>query len=375
MEKLNEKINKEYLNGVGRVIYDFENKTRNLEPILINYNEEDDDNYCLITNTISSFRNTFLENLNDYFYYSNNWVNAEFTKIPLSNLIKINLLGLYPKLILSFYDIGLFQLINESDISRIRNFYLNRSELKLDLNKYLAEKVWLNNFLFNHYASHDFKYVIDSYMYNFIMDLIEQSKGKVVFYNVDEIVLLDSDFDYKSFIEPLFNYDVELFDRGYFKDFRNYALVGEEIISVGDESLIDLIKNSDMVTRKEKVIGSLIEKGALTSDNLDHGTYLGFEELCLGYIKSLPLVKNPNVNFAELEYKLLFKQYISMMYKMGINKVEDIEKILNGLHKLFCTLKIEIEEKDLKSLKIEEHYTYYYWNEFNFIEFVEKNIK
>lgn len=382
-------MNREYLKYVGSKDYNRETGRVELNPILSNYSETNPSNKFLITNRLSIPRNINLSSLNDYFYYSNGWLNAEHINVPLSNLVKINILSLYPKLILSFYDIGLFQLINKEDIERIRNFYKNRSELKLDSNKYYEEKIWLNSFLFSHVASHDFKYVIDAYMYGFIMDLIDKTKGKVVFYNVDEIVMLENEFNFESFLEPLFDYEVERFDRGYFKDIRNYALIGEYNISVGDESLVDLIKNSDMISGKDKRLANFTEKGVITEENKNISEYVDYnQEVLTYYFETNPNgIDNPNFNISKLESKYLITIFIKMLFDMGIQEKEEWSLLINKLSHLLNTIKIEVVSTESAlgeiqsmfnrtvSITPEEHFKDYFYNVFNFVEFVEKIIK
>lgn len=370
-------MNKEYLKYVGSKDYNRETGRVELNPILSNYSETDPSNKFLITNRLSIPRNINLSSLNDYFYYSNGWFNAEHINVPLSNLVKINLLSLYPKLILSFYDIGLFQLINKEDIERIRNFYKNRSELKLDSNKYYEEKIWLNSFLFSHVASHDFKYVIDAYMYGFIMDLIDKTKGKVVFYNVDEIVMLENEFNFESFLDPLFDYEVERFDRGYFKDIRNYVLIGEHIISVGDESLVDLIKNSDMISGKDKRLANFTEKGVITEKNKNISDYVDYnQELLTYYFETNPNgIVNPNFNPPMIQNKYLMNMFIKMLYDMNILEREKWVTIINELSNYMNTIKIEEDVDDGRKLSPDALFVDYFYHIFNFAEFVQKIIK
>ena len=138
------------------------------------------------------------------------------------DIVQIDFNALYPNILIGLFDAGLLEEKWKEDIDRVKWFLKNRKELKtLPSGEYQKWKVHCNSL----YMKIKSAYVVE-YMNLFYSDLIDKYKDKVIYIDVELLILniKKSDFQTKELIPELnhFNYDITFINYFYAEALKQY---------------------------------------------------------------------------------------------------------------------------------------------------------
>jgi hypothetical protein len=177
-------------------------------------------------NTTNGYNNISSNNLKYIEDFSRGKLYEDLTQV------EFNLL--YPFLLIDLFEENLIEPKWKEDILRLKWFIENRKELKTNFtNEYQRWKTFSNSL----YSKIKSPYV-EQYLNLFYSDLINKYNDKILYIDVDVIILnySKSEFQTKCFIPELnnFSYDIKYIDYFYAEDLQNYVKKEEgEITSRG----------------------------------------------------------------------------------------------------------------------------------------------
>jgi len=151
------------------------------------------------------------------------YVNDEYKKILLDDLIKVDINSLYPNILIGLFNVGLIDKKWEKDINKTEWFLKNRSKLKLGNNSdYLKYKIHTNS-LYNKIGTP----LVVEYLHLFYSDLIEKYKNDIIYIDVDMIILkegasIDSDLEMMNF-----DFHFSPIDEFYIENKKRYFIYSE----------------------------------------------------------------------------------------------------------------------------------------------------
>lgn len=260
--------------------------------------------------TLGVSSNTFYRELELYRYKPTSWFNQEFFLTPLVGLTEVNISNLYSDLITKLHKLGFFKLISSEDIEKI-----NSEEIKLKFGEnlsylYLIEKPYW----------HDVKYVLDTYMFNLVMDLNYKTKANVVRYEGSQLFIKDFEGIDEVISESFqcFDYVLDKPIKAVFLNIREYGLKYEDRLKVYGENgnpkkILDILDNPDSRSRKEIKVGGLFEDGLITQNGyLEEVNYIEsvatfFNQSTLAYFQCL----------SKLEEEYFVRAYAKMAFDQG----------------------------------------------------------
>jgi hypothetical protein len=138
------------------------------------------------------------------------YLNPKFKEKLIEDVTQIDFNTLYPNLLISLFDEGLIDEKWRGGIDGVRWFLKNRKDLKLlslsGSTEYEKWKTHCNSLYMEIKSMH-----VTNYMDLFYTDLIEKYSDKVIYIDVDRLILniSKSDFQSKTHIEELYDFDFE----------------------------------------------------------------------------------------------------------------------------------------------------------------------
>ena len=142
--------------------------------------------------------------------------------------------ALYPTILIGLFEVGLLEEKWKEDIDRVKWFLKNRKEIKaLPSSEYQKWKVHCNSL----YAKIKSPYVVE-YMNIFYSDLLEKYGNRVIYTDVDLLILNIKKSDFQRDIIPElkdFNHDITFINYFYAEELKKYLKQDEhgEITSSG----------------------------------------------------------------------------------------------------------------------------------------------
>jgi len=141
------------------------------------------------------------------------------------DVVQIDLNALFPSLLIGLFDAGLIDEKWKEDIERVKWFLKNKKDLKLLSNvsgEYQKWKVHCNSL----YMKIQSPYVVE-YMNLFYSDLIDKYTDKIIYIDVDLIILnfKKVEFQTKELVEELsdFEYDTTFINYFYAEELKRYV--------------------------------------------------------------------------------------------------------------------------------------------------------
>lgn len=171
------------------------------------------------------------------------------------DVVQIDFNALYPSLLIGLFDANMLDESWKEDIDRVKWFMKNKRDLKMlsitgtsGTSEYEKWKIHCNSL----YSKIKSPYVVE-YMSMFYSDLIEKYGDRIIYIDVDLLVLKYSkiEFQTKELIEELkdFNYDISFVNYFYAEDLKKYIkqyeggdLVCSGFQDSGREKMQNLIK-------------------------------------------------------------------------------------------------------------------------------------
>ncbi len=144
------------------------------------------------------------------------YLNPKFKEKLIEDIAQIDFNALYPNLLISLFDEGLIDEKWREDIDRVRWFLKNRNQLKSLSNvsgEYEKWKIHCNSLYMKIRSVH-----VTNYMDLFYTDLIEKYSDKLIYIDVDLMILnfTKGEFQIETNIEEIYDFD---FDVSFFKYF------------------------------------------------------------------------------------------------------------------------------------------------------------
>jgi hypothetical protein len=187
------------------------------------------------------------------------YVNDEYKKILLDDLIKVDINSLYPNILIGLFNVGLIDKKWEKDINKTEWFLKNRSKLKLgDQNDYLKYKININSL----YSKIRTPLVVE-YLHLFYSDLIEKYKNDIIYIDVDLIILKDGVNIDKDLELMNFNFSKSKVDNFYFTNKKRYVIYSEGVLEhrgfkddINKKNLLQDIKSEIRNKRLNKILNN-----------------------------------------------------------------------------------------------------------------------
>ncbi len=158
------------------------------------------------------------------------YLNPKFKEKLIEDVTQIDFNTLYPNLLISLFDEGLIDEKWKEDIDRVGWFLKNRSELKRLSNvsgEYEKWKIHCNSLYMKIRSMH-----VTNYMDLFYTDLIEKYSDKVIYIDVDMLILniSKSDFQSKTHIEEIYDFyfDASFIRYSYIENLKKYLIQDED---------------------------------------------------------------------------------------------------------------------------------------------------
>ncbi len=150
------------------------------------------------------------------------YINDEYKFILLDNLVKYDLISLYPNILIGLFNVGLIDKKWEKDINKSEWFLKNKINLKIADKDYLKYKIHTNSL----YSKIRTPLVVE-YLHLFYSDLIEKYKNDIIYIDVDMIILkegvsIDSDLEMMNF-----DFHFSLIDEFYIENKKRYVIYSE----------------------------------------------------------------------------------------------------------------------------------------------------
>jgi hypothetical protein len=183
------------------------------------------------------------------------YVNDEYKKILLDDLIKVDINSLYPNILIGLFNVGLIDKKWEKDINKTEWFLKNRSKLKLGNNSdYLKYKIHTNS-LYNKIGTP----LVVEYLHLFYSDLIEKYKNDIIYIDVDLIILKDGVNIDRDLNLMNFNFSKSKVDNFYFTGKKRYVIYSEGLLehrgfTINKKDLLQDIKSEIRNKRLNKIL-------------------------------------------------------------------------------------------------------------------------
>jgi len=187
------------------------------------------------------------------------YINDEYKFILLDNLVKYDLISLYPNILIGLFNVGLIDKKWEKDINKTEWFLKNKINLKIaDKDNYLKYKIH-TNLLYSKIRTP----LVVEYLHLFYSDLIEKYKNDIIYIDVDMIILkvgvnIDKDLELMNF-----NFSKSKVDNFYFTSKKRYVIYSEGLLehrgfedNINKKNLLQDIKSEIRNKRLNKILNN-----------------------------------------------------------------------------------------------------------------------